>query len=106
MAIIPVQHAQQKENIMTKSDFITKLAEKCQCPRPQAEKILSAFLNGVEDGLSADKKLSLKGFGTLEIRLRKAHAGINPSTREKIEIPASNTVVFRPADTLKNMIKG
>lgn len=91
---------------MTKSDFVTKLAEKCQCPRPQAEKILDAFLSGIEDGISTDKKLSLKGFGVFEIRRREAHTGINPSTREKMEIPASNTVVFRPADTLKNLIKG
>lgn len=91
---------------MTKSDFVSKLAEKCQCTRPHAEKILDAFLAGVEDGLSTDKKLSLKGFGTFEIRTREAHIGMNPSTKEKMEIPATNTVIFRPAEALKNQIKG
>lgn len=90
---------------MTKSEFVTKLAEKCQCPRQQAEKIVDAFLAGVEDGLSGDKKLSLKGFGVFEIRRREAHGGINPATKEKMEIPASNTIVFRPAESLKATIR-
>lgn len=90
---------------MTKAEFVTLLSDKCQCPRQQAEKVLEAFLSSVEDALSTDKKLSLKGFGVFEVRKREAHMGINPATKEKMEIPASNTVVFRPADALKNQIR-
>lgn len=89
---------------MTKAEFVSSLAEKCQCNRQQAEKILEAFLDGLEDGLSADKKLSLKGFGVFEIRERASRMGRNPATGEPMQIPAFKTIHFRPSEALKEMV--
>lgn len=89
---------------MTKAEFITRLAEKCDCQRQQAEKILEAVLSSLEDGLSSDSRLSFKGFGVFEVKERSARTCRNPSTGQPMEVPACKTVVFRPADALKSIV--
>lgn len=46
-----------------------------------------------------------KGFGKFEVTERSARTGINPATKEKIEIPASKSVKFKPSKALKDQVK-
>lgn len=48
--------------------------------------------------------MALKGLGTFEVRERKARTGINPRTRETIEIPASKVPAFKASSTLKDAV--
>ena len=74
--------------------------------KAQAEKALKAVLNAIAKGLKKDKNktVQLIGFGTFRVKKRKARKGVNPRTGEKIKIPASKTVVFRPGKALKESI--
>lgn len=45
------------------------------------------------------------GFGTYLIAKRAARMGINPKTQEKIKIPASKVVKFKPSTELKTLVK-
>ena len=44
-------------------------------------------------------------FGTFQITERKERKGINPITKEVINIPASKVVKFKPAKKLKEQVQ-
>ncbi|MDE5990330.1 MAG: HU family DNA-binding protein, partial [Clostridia bacterium] len=49
-------------------------------------------------------KVALAGFGTFEVKVRAARTGINPATREKIEIPETKVINFKAAKTNKEAL--
>ncbi len=50
-------------------------------------------------------KVQLVGFGTFEVRERKAREGRNPSTGEAIKIAAQKVPAFKPGKALKDKVK-
>lgn len=88
---------------MTKTEFVAIFAEQNDFSRMDAEKVINAFLDAVEDGLCRDGKIVFRNFGSFEVVERKAREGRNPATGEKITIEASKTVVFRPGQILKEL---
>ena len=54
--------------------------------------------------MKRDEKIELRGFGSFRIRKRRSRQGRNPKTGEEIEIPASKTVKFKPAEKLKEEV--
>lgn len=89
---------------MTKTEFLDNLSKKGGLSRPEAEKILNAFLNAVEDALCKDGNLSIRHFGSFVVRERKERTGKHPGTGEPLHIAASKTVVFQPASNLKTCV--
>ena len=47
---------------------------------------------------------TLVGFGTFEVKERAAREGINPRTKEKIEIPSSKLPSFKAGKALKEIV--
>ena len=75
---------------MNKAELITKMAEKSELTKKEAEAALNAFMQSVEEALVEGDKVQLVGFGTFETRERAARQGRNPRNPEEvIEIPAS-----------------
>lgn len=68
--------------------------------KADATKALNAFLDVVMDALKKGEKVTLVGFGTLSVAERAARTGINPVTKEAIEIPARKVVKFKPSTEL------
>ena len=65
---------------MTKVELIAKVAAEANLSKKDAEKAVSAVLEGITDALKAGDKVSLVGFGTFETRERPARTGLNPRT--------------------------
>lgn len=86
---------------MTKVEMVAKVAEKMGSTKVDAEKALNAVFATLAEGLMTGEKVPVAGFGTFEVRNRAARTGVNPATKEKIEIPASKTVGFKPSPKLK-----
>lgn len=89
---------------MNKTELVVSIAEKAAISKKDAEKALSAFLDTVVDELKKGEKVQLVGFGTFEVRERAARAGINPRTKQTIEIAASKNPVFKAGKPLKDSI--
>ena len=51
------------------------------------------------------EKVQLVGFGSFDVKERPARKGINPATKEKIEIAASRSPKFTAGAALKNAVK-
>lgn len=80
---------------MNKTELINAVAEKANLSKAQAKAALDATLNTISEALLKEDKVALIGFGTFSVAERPARTGINPRTKEKIEIPARKAVKFK-----------
>jgi len=86
-----------------KADLVAKVQELAQLEsKASAERSVTAVLEALVEGLKKDKTVALVGFGTFEVKERKARIGVNPATGEKIKIAASKTVGFKAGKALKD----
>ena len=89
---------------MTKAEFITAVAEKAGMTKKDTEAALSAVIDTITDSLAKGEKIQLVGFGTFEVRERKAREGINPQTKKKISIAATKVPAFKAGRALKDAV--
>lgn len=66
-----------------------------------AERAVNAVIEGIKTGIKKQGKVQLVGFGSFNVRTRKARTGRNPQTGETITIKASKTVSFTPGQGFK-----
>ncbi len=85
---------------MNKTDLVNEIAAKAKLNKVDAKAALDAVLESIAQALSNDDKVQLIGFGTFSVMEKEARTGINPRTKEKIEIPARKLVKFKPAADL------
>ena len=89
---------------MTKVELINQVAEKAGLSKKDAEKAVSAVVASISDALVNGEKVQLVGFGTFEVRDRKAKEGINPLTKTKIIVPAKKVPAFKAGKSLKDAV--
>ena len=90
---------------MNKTELIEKIAANTQLTKADSKKALEATLNAISAALAAGDKISLIGFGTFSVTDRPAHEGINPSTKQKIQIAAKKVVKFKAGAELADAVK-
>lgn len=91
---------------MNKTELVEKVAASAGLTKVQAEAAVNAFVETVTDVLKAGDKITLKGFGTFEVRARDARTGRNPRTGETMTIAASKAPAFKASSALKNVVNG
>jgi DNA-binding protein HU-beta len=80
---------------MNKSEFIKAIADKAGFTNKDATLAYDAFISTVTETLKAGDKIQLVGFGSFEVKDVPAKTGINPQTKEKVEIAASKKPVLK-----------
>ncbi len=90
---------------MNKTELVAALAEKASVSKKDAEAVLNAFVETVQDTVKAGDKIQLVGFGTFESRERSAREGQNPQTGAKIQIAACKVPAFKAGKAFKDMLK-
>lgn len=89
---------------MNKSELVSAMAGKSGMSKADSKKALDAFIASVTDGLKAGEKIALVGFGTFSVAERCARTGINPATKQSIQIPAKKIAKFKPGADLADAI--
>ena len=90
---------------MNKTELIEKIAEKSGLTKVDSKKALEAALDSIKEALAADDKVALIGFGTFSVATRAARQGMNPSKKEKIQIPEKKVAKFKAGAELSEAIK-
>lgn len=90
---------------MNKSELISVVAEKAGLTKKDTEKVVNAVFDGISEALARGEKVQVIGFGTFDVRSRKAREGRNPATGASIQIPAVKVPVFKAGKALKDNIK-
>lgn len=91
---------------MNKSDLIAKVAAKTDLTKKAAADAVEAVLESISEALVAGDRVTLVGFGTFEVRDRAARRGVNPSTGQPIQIPASRVPAFKAGRSLRDSVAG
>ena len=89
---------------MKKLELVDVVSSKAEITKVEAHKVLDAVIEAVNEGLAADGKVVIPGFGTFEVRTRTARVGRNPRTGEKIKIKASRVPAFKPGKAMKDVV--
>jgi DNA-binding protein HU-beta len=59
----------------------------------------------VSEELKTGGKVALLGFGSFSITEKSARKGVNPKTKQPINIPARKTVKFKAGAELSELVK-
>lgn len=89
---------------MNKTELVAAMAEQAGISKKDAEAALKAFTDTVSKELKKGGKVQLVGFGTFEVAKRAARSGVNPLTKEPMNIPASKAPKFKAGKALKEAV--
>jgi DNA-binding protein HU-beta len=90
---------------MNKTDLIEEIADKANASKSEAQRFFEAFEDVVTSELKKGEDIQITGFGKFYVQKREAREGINPQTKEKMNIPASKVPKFTAGNSLKDAIK-
>ncbi|MDB2310818.1 MAG: HU family DNA-binding protein [Opitutae bacterium] len=91
---------------MNKAELVAEVQKSlgADTSKAAAERALEAVLEGIKKGIKTSQSVQLIGFGTFSVTNRAAREGINPQTREKIQIKASKSVKFKAGAGFKAIL--
>jgi integration host factor subunit beta len=90
---------------ITKADIIDALYEKTGMNRTEIHSAVDLFIDEMKDALMRRNVIELRGFGTFEVKVRKARPRArNPRTGESIVIRSHGVVSFRSGRELKQAV--
>ena len=89
---------------MNKTELIDKIAACAGISKADSKKALDATVNALKEALIAGDKIQLVGFGTFSVNERPAREGINPATKEKIQIAAKKVAKFKAGAELADAL--
>jgi len=92
-------------DIINKKEIVSTIAKKTNQSKKNTEETVDALLETITDKIREDKKVNFTGFGSFWVNERKGRRGINPQTKEKIEIPATKVPKFKAGSVLKQAVK-
>jgi len=90
---------------MNKADLVEKIANQTGLTKKTSREAVDAIISAITDSLARKEKVTLVGFGTFQVRERKARRGVNPQTRESIQIPAKKVPKFVAGKGLREAVR-
>lgn len=82
-------------------EIISAVAERTGATKKVTSAIADVLFEEIAVALSHGVKVGIRGFGTFDTNERPARTGINPRTKEHIDIPPSVGIRFRASRELK-----
>ena len=89
----------------TKADLIDAVYEKTGMSRAEVRSMIDIIVDEMKEALTRRRIIELRGFGTFEIKTRKARQRArNPRTGESIPTNSHGVVSFRSGRELKQAV--
>ena len=87
---------------LTKAEIVDALYQKIGMSQKEIRMVMDLFIGEIKDALLRQQVIELRGFGTFELKIRKARARArNPKTGEAITVHSHGSACFRPGRELK-----
>jgi len=90
---------------MNKAELVEKIANQTGLTRKTSREAVDGIISAITDSLGREEKVTLVGFGTFQVRERKARRGVNPQTKGTIQIPAKKVPKFVSGKSLREKVK-
>ena len=86
---------------MNKTELVEKIADQTGLTKKTFREAVDAIVSAITDSPARQRKVTLVGFGTFQVMERRARRGVNPQTREIIQILAKKVPKFVAGKSLK-----
>jgi DNA-binding protein HU-beta len=90
---------------MNKSELINSLSEETTFSKKDVTRVLDSLTRIIERTLKKGEKVSITGFGSFWLSQRPARKGINPATKQSIDLPAVNVPRFKAGKNLREIVR-
>jgi len=90
---------------VNKDALVSAISAKTELSKKDIEMTIEAMTEVITKSIRTGDKVTLTGFGTFRISDRAAREGINPQTKEKIQIPAMKVPKFTAGKALKEAVR-
>jgi len=90
---------------MNKADLVKEVANHTGLTKKISREAINAVISAITNSLAREDRVTLVGFGTFRVAKRKARRGVNPRTRETIQIPAKKVPKLLPGKGLRDKTK-
>ena len=90
---------------MNKAGLVEEVSDKTGLTKKETGNVIDAVVEAITNTLKKGKKITLVGFGTFQVRQRKAREGRNPQTGKKLEIPAKKVPKFKAGKNLREAVR-
>jgi orotate phosphoribosyltransferase len=106
-ASAPARQRRRGGEVVTKQEFVDRVATKSGLSKRDASKAVDAFLDSVTEALTRGDSVAFTGFGKFSTAQRAARQGVNPrNPSQKVHIPAATVPRFSAGSGLKQALKG
>ena len=90
---------------MTKSELVEKLGVKLRnLSKTEIEIIVDTLFDKMKEALKENHRIELRGFGTFEVRHRKARKGRNPKSGVSVYVKNRRVPFFKVGKELRDRI--
>ena len=89
---------------MNKAELIDAMSTITKLSKVDCKRALEALIDAVMKTLKKGKSVVLTNFGTFHVVQRKTRTGVNPSTGQKMKIPARKVAKFKVGKKLKMLV--
>lgn len=90
---------------ISRKEIVQRLARKSGLTKKATASFLHELENLVIEEIKQGSNVTLTGFGTFFLAERKARHGINPNTKESLDIPSMPMPRFRAGSALKSAVR-
>jgi DNA-binding protein HU-beta len=71
---------------MNKAELVEEVVGKVGLTKKEAAGVVDAITSAITDTLAMNERVTLVGFGTFQVRERKARKGVNPQNKDNLEV--------------------
>ena len=89
---------------MNKEQMIVEVARRARLTKKDAALAVDAVFDTMLETLVNGEDVKVAGFGLFEVKKHKARVGMNPITKEPIDIPEMNAISFRASKGAKDKV--
>ena len=89
---------------MTRSQLISAVAEEARVDTRVVETVMDTMFNTIAQQLKAGEKVTIAGFGRVEMRPRKTKAFTNPKTKVSSRLEPTVIPGFKASGLLKDKL--
>ena len=89
---------------MNNKEFISELSNRTGLSQKDATARTNAVITMITEALMEEDEVSVVGFGNFEVRKKLERVVVNPTTKQRMLVPAKMVLGFRSFSSLKDKV--
>lgn len=90
---------------MNNKNFISELARRTGHKQDDAQMLVYAMIDAMNDSFQEGNVVSFSNFGTFEVKKRMERIMVSPTTKQKMLVPPKLVLTFKPTASVKEKVK-